>query len=340
MVVKRIFVTGLWGKCTLDWSLYESVNVLAGVNGSGKSTVLRGVAELLRGEFLDSHVGKRLKRLRVELSEGYSVELERFNDDLKALKDLSDAKPVLKKIIKDVEEKKGDKHRSDVKTMVEAQTLLFEKDGKKIEESGFLPHISSDFISTFDFAPQRPANPSKAVEFVLNTDFSELDRHLEYTLERYKSYQINLSTRMANLVTSKRDDYEGVVKLFGEKNRFLDILEDLLRPSGKRINREVGDIEFFFGDDTSPHGYSDLSAGEKQLLLIMLTVFMQEGKESILIMDEPEISLHIDWQSQLITRIKEVNPNCQIIISTHSPSVIIDGWQNSVVNISDLIKEK
>ena len=53
-------------------------------------------------------------------------------------------------------------------------------------------------------------------------------------------------------------------------------------------------------------------------------------------MDEPEISMHLDWQRSLLTNIKALNPNCQIILATHSPGVIMDGWQQLVTNIENL----
>jgi predicted ATP-dependent endonuclease of OLD family len=43
-------------------------------------------------------------------------------------------------------------------------------------------------------------------------------------------------------------------------------------------------------------------------------------------MDEPEISLHIEWQQRLIDVIRDLNPNCQIIISNHSSSIFGQGW--------------
>jgi predicted ATPase len=56
----------------------------------------------------------------------------------------------------------------------------------------------------------------------------------------------------------------------------------------------------------------------------------------LLLMDEPEISLDIDWQFELINIIRELNPNCQIIISTHSPSIFGDGWGDKVVYMEDI----
>jgi predicted ATP-dependent endonuclease of OLD family len=54
-------------------------------------------------------------------------------------------------------------------------------------------------------------------------------------------------------------------------------------------------------------------------------------------MDEPEISLHFDWQKKLIQYITELNPNVQIILATHSPAVIMEGWRDKVSDVRDLI---
>ena len=80
----------------------------------------------------------------------------------------------------------------------------------------------------------------------------------------------------------------------------------------------------------------DLSSGEKQLFYIMLKVLLQEKQEYIFFMDEPELSLHVDWQEKLIDKILLLNPNCQLIISTHSPSLLFQGWDSKVINIEDL----
>lgn len=72
-----------------------------------------------------------------------------------------------------------------------------------------------------------------------------------------------------------------------------------------------------------------LSSGEKQLLLILLKVFLKEDKPFILLMDEPELSLHIEWQRQLIEAIQILNKNCQIILQLiHRVSLPMDGEIN------------
>ena len=83
---------------------------------------------------------------------------------------------------------------------------------------------------------------------------------------------------------------------------------------------------------------NQLSSGEKQLLVILFQVFLQEEQPYILLLDEPEISLHLNWQFKLIETIQNINPNCQLIIATHSPAIFGEGWGDKVVDIESLKK--
>ena len=79
-----------------------------------------------------------------------------------------------------------------------------------------------------------------------------------------------------------------------------------------------------------------LSSGEKQMLAILLTVLIEDNQYFVLFMDEPEVSLHIDWQKNLIDMILDLNPNVQIILTTHSPAVIMNGWMDKVTEVTDI----
>lgn len=79
-----------------------------------------------------------------------------------------------------------------------------------------------------------------------------------------------------------------------------------------------------------------LSAGEKQLLYILLTVFLMDEKPAVLLMDEPELSLHIEWQEKLVKSVRALNPRCQVILTTHSPSIFASGWESRLVYVEDL----
>jgi predicted ATP-dependent endonuclease of OLD family len=71
--------------------------------------------------------------------------------------------------------------------------------------------------------------------------------------------------------------------------------------------------------------------------LIINSVFPQIFAPAILFMDEPEVSLHFDWQKKLIGYIRELNPAAQIILATHSPAIVMEGWRDKVVNVKDLM---
>jgi predicted ATPase len=56
-------------------------------------------------------------------------------------------------------------------------------------------------------------------------------------------------------------------------------------------------------------------------------------------MDEPELSLHLAWQLQLINIIQQLNENCQLIIATHAPGIFSKGWNDKITKMEDIIKE-
>ena len=69
------------------------------------------------------------------------------------------------------------------------------------------------------------------------------------------------------------------------------------------------------------HPLDALSSGERHLLTF-LTLFLIIGRNrDFFIIDEPEISLNMKWQRELMPLLHEINPNSQIIVATHSPSI-------------------
>ena len=72
------------------------------------------------------------------------------------------------------------------------------------------------------------------------------------------------------------------------------------------------------------------------MLAILLTVLVEDDQHYVLFMDEPEVSLHVEWQKRLIDLILELNPNVQIILTTHSPAVVMNGWVDCVTEVEDI----
>ena len=83
--------------------------------------------------------------------------------------------------------------------------------------------------------------------------------------------------------------------------------------------------------------YEDLSMGEKQLILLLLMVNNTIEEPCIFFMDEPDLGMHVVWKEILIRKLRDLNPNMQIVLSTHAPSMI-EGWQDRVREMNQLIQ--
>ena len=120
--------------------------------------------------------------------------------------------------------------------------------------------------------------------------------------------------------------------------KFFEMINMLFASTGKHIEIDSKNrVVFRKGKLTIEMG--NLSAGEKQILLLLFTLFLMEDKPNVLLLDEPEISLHVEWQDRLITMMHDLNPNCQIIMTTHSPNIFADGWEDKITFINDLIEK-
>ena len=265
--VRRIEIEALWGRKHIVWDLRRDVNILSGVNGIGKSTILNRTAEQL--DYLAGGVDVNVKELE-------GVKMTFYPE--------------------------------------EATTIHF------------------DVIRSFD----RPLFHSNLAEKMADKNVkTELDWQLYQLQRRYLDYQVNIGNRIIELLSS--GDEEGTLKaaeVSYPKRRFQDLADELFAETGKKIVRSKNEIVFEQdGELLLPYR---LSSGEKQMLVILLTVLVQDKQPCVLLMDEPEVSLHIEWQQRIISIIREMNPQAQIILTTHSPAVIMGGWMDAVTEVTDI----
>ena len=194
--------------------------------------------------------------------------------------------------------------------------------------------IHFDVIRSFD----RPLIHSELLEKMADKNVkTELDWQLYQLQRRYLDYQVNIGNRIIECLTSGGPDGQlRAAEMSYPKTKFQDLMDDLFGETGKKIIRKSNEILFEQdGDILYPY---QLSSGEKQILVILLTVLVQDNRRGVLFMDEPEVSLHVEWQQRLISLIRQLNPNVQIVLTTHSPAVIMDGWLDAVTEVSDITK--
>ena len=152
---------------------------------------------------------------------------------------------------------------------------------------------------------------------------------------KYLDYQVNIGNRIIAVLQSGQPDAAIMAQRISEpKKKFQDLIDDLFSDTGKTIIRTENEIKFSqIGEALYPY---QLSSGEKQMLAILLTVLIEDNQPYVLFMDEPEVSLHIEWQKRLIDLILELNDNVQIILTTHSPAVVMNGWIDKITEVSDI----
>jgi ABC-type cobalamin/Fe3+-siderophores transport system ATPase subunit len=197
--------------------------------------------------------------------------------------------------------------------------IFASKDFRQLERNNHQLHVQ--FVNTVEFITD-----SGAAEGVSN-----LDKELEQVTRQYLAYQSKQSQR----VFAKKLDFE---QAFERKTYLISTLNELFAPTEKKVDEEEAELGFVLPDGSKIHR-KDLSSGEKQLLILMLTVLCQDDQPSLLLLDEPELSLHLKWQYRLIEILRNLNPNCQFVIATHSPSIFNDGWRDKVFWMEDLVKK-
>ena len=161
---------------------------------------------------------------------------------------------------------------------------------------------------------------------------SLLDMQLFQLQRKYLDYQVNIGNRIIEKLQT--GDTEAAQQMSQKKTRFQDIVDELFSDTGKKIIRTANELQFTqIGEVLLPYR---LSSGEKQILIILLTVLVEDNQPYVLFMDEPEVSLHMEWQKRLVDLCIELNPNVQIILTTHSPAIVMNGWVDSVTEVSDI----
>lgn len=323
MKIKSIKIERLYDKYNFEWILREDVNILAGDNGSYKTTLLKIIAALCEPDYIPEVFG--VKSASANMYDGVNVKYRSFRDSLLRLKKESESDELLNELATRISaDINGQDDNSLADHTINASIIAIRKNGNKIATSTFKQDRNYSLIATFDV----PTKTEKG---------SALDQQLEKLESEYAYYLSDLSKQLSDIIKSAgKVEIEDMRRIYAQNNLFIEIVNHAFANTQKVVDTEQSKLQFKLEGEIFDNN-KKLSSGEKQFLIVMLTVLLQRKEESILIMDEPEISMHIDWQRELLNNLKKLNPNCQIILATHSPGVIIDGWEQLVTNISSLM---
>lgn len=210
--------------------------------------------------------------------------------------------------------------------------------------------VSQDVLDSIKLDDEKSALSSIFENFAMSADSYEdqLEEHFALAKEarvRYRSGRakgfgvrdmliVSDTVRLHTLVEQWQQLQDTSGKTYQPRTDFIEVLSEmffrkdvLINPSNQVVVQT---------DDGEPLDMDLLSSGEKQLMIFLSETLLQEQESFIFLADEPELSLHVEWQEELVPNLLKINPNAQVIFATHSPDVV-NRYQSNVFKMEELI---
>ncbi|GAC1032597.1 AAA family ATPase [Pseudomonas sp. No.21] len=104
------------------------------------------------------------------------------------------------------------------------------------------------------------------------------------------------------------------------------------RLSFKKIKIDAEKGFHFETDENRPLKLTQLSSGEQHQVVLLYELIFKTEKNVLVLIDEPEISLHVAWQKEFLKDLQEIIKiqNMPVVIATHSPQIIGGNWDLTV----------
>ena len=278
--------------------------VLVGINGSGKTRVLESIRywfEMFR-------------------SKAVNVELFYEENEIEVLESLMDSEGLTEV------EKEAQKDIEFTDCLRNIKFYNYDYRHNKTENRNYNSKIISRSFEKLKIFPKIIYVPTeinfeeiKKAQTNLKKEYSFINIVDSYEIKDIPSY---IATRISKVANEEEDLTMGQVrkKVFAEINGIFEILELDVKLS--EISKDENSMPIFTDSSGKKFGINELSSGEKQLFLRTLAIKMLEPENSIIMIDEPELSLHPKWQQKIIDVYKKIGKNNQIILATHSPHIL------------------
>ncbi|KAA0573508.1 AAA family ATPase [Azospirillum sp. B21] len=211
-----------------------------------------------------------------------------------------------------------EKQRNSVRSTLLSLGLSEEEVGKGIDP--FFRRVNSIIQSL-------PAKPIDVNEIIIKKDSAvsrkEREATLNWIVNKWQFDRIGaLADVIDEFVSASRDLYSPI-------EDFLETINPFFEESGKNIIIDRFGMRVAIGE-MEPRDLETLSSGEQQLVVLLTHLAFNPAarRANVLIIDEPEISLHIAWQEMFVDALLKSSPETQFILATHSPSIILERDDN------------
>jgi len=139
----------------------------------------------------------------------------------------------------------------------------------------------------------------------------------------------NTTERVLSVYVKDNEQKLSVLEPLAKK---IELLKEIINQHFAYKQIEVSGESGFYFSSTRRSGEkirpSDLSSGEQHLLILAYELLFNTSKDMLIIIDEPEISLHVVWQEEFLKNLEKIvklSP-FHVLIATHSPQIIADRW--------------
>ena len=202
--------------------------------------------------------------------------------------------------------------------------------------------LSQTLDSTF---PQRliaEAGRERLSEATLRSRLADLDGERSKLMEaglldRDEALQLSsdkISTAVLDVLAVYINDTEKKLNVFNDIYQKIDVLRRIVNTrfqyKSLYVNKTSGfGIRLYDGSDLPLDG---LSSGEQHELVLFYELLFDVKPNSLILIDEPELSLHVAWQKEFIRDLESIIDlsHFYAIVATHSPQIINDRWDLTI----------
>jgi predicted ATP-binding protein involved in virulence len=175
----------------------------------------------------------------------------------------------------------------------------------------------------------------EAINNVLMRHSESLETNEELTNRILQIYDYVLSKRIKTASSA----FKALRILEDSVNSFLEG-KSLALSSGQYVQarQKLGHIRIIDHGSLKKHGLSALSSGERHILTLLFSATHMASTGGMLLIDEPELSLHVDWQRVILGELMKQAGDRQIIVCTHAPEVTAD-HRKSMLRLKAVVRE-
>ena len=409
MKIERIKIVGLFKFLDYDIKLNPEINLIHGINGIGKTTILNILTNIINGD-LKKFYQLSFKEIEIYFSEtdffrlyrvqenktpfiyfDYKINKEEFNkrdarktnsveafirrlklkplllpaqrlsleetyyyDDEEALfyrrrfdrrfrsgdYDIFQPNPKMTNILSipsEITEKVRRFSFHVSQTFSRFDNILFEKYFKNMFFQKPVKNLTakdiSNAISKLEKIKKEKsiyANKYKSIYYRRSKVLEQIEKNIDnidnvsFEIVKFIDLYFDNITRKNNFIKSYVEPFKTFEKIINELFKGKKIFI--------RLDAPAKDIFSIISESNDRIDIKQLSSGEKNLILIFFHYLFQMENNTLFMVDEPELSLHIDWQEHIVKYLTEYSKNNQILVVTHSPD-IIQGYREYIINL-------